>query len=610
MPEIQEILSRLASDGLQHREMQDTIRAEDIDAEGGTVKVAFSSEAPVLRWFGFEVLDHDAESVDMGRMDDGAAVLINHDTADHAGVVDSASIDSDRRGRAVVRFSKSALGQDTRQDVEDRIRRHISVGYQIDQLERVEEGEGDEPDTFRARWTPHEISFVSIPADMSVGVGRSLDQPETIKEAPEMPEELTVQTPSEAPAIDEASIQAEDRNRVREILAIGKAHNLSDEAITAASEGTGLRDFQASVLDILKKRAKEQPAPQTEDPRIGMSEEEVKRFSFIELIRTQDPQDSYQNDWYREISTEATRKSPSGAQQGMRIPYDVLAAPDPRFAQRDVLASTSGGNLIATDYMAGSFIELLRNQLILPQLGLRSMTGLVGDVDIPVQLTGSTSYWLGEDDSITESQPTFGSRKLTPHTNGVLTEVSRRMTVQASPDIESLMREDMAKVAAVAIDVAGLQGAGTAGQPLGILSASSINTTTISATPTWANMLSFMKENAEDNTLTDSSVYVTTPAVRATLMAKDKSTSTAQFVWADGQIAGFRAVSTNQSAANTIIFGDWSQGIQASWGGIDVLVDPYSSSATGRIRLTIFQDIDYLWRYGQAFCYATNVTGT
>ena len=143
-----------------------------VDAERRTVRLSFSSEEPVERWFGYEILDHSPGSVDLSRIKAGGALLVDHDTGDQVGVVEEASVGADRKGRATVRFGTSARANEIFQDVKDGIRRLVSVGYRVSKLvtEKVEK----EVEFLRAmQWTPLEISLVSVPADITVGVGRA-----------------------------------------------------------------------------------------------------------------------------------------------------------------------------------------------------------------------------------------------------------------------------------------------------------------------------------------------------------------------------------------------------------------------------------------------------
>ena len=144
------------------------------DAAARTVNLAFSSEVEVDRGDWIEVLSHDPEAVDLSRLNDGGAVLAHHDWNDQRGVVESAWIDSaDRKGRAVVKFSRSRAGEELLADVEEGIRRHVSVGYRIQDAKVVGARADGTSIVLVTRWQPYEISFVPVPADTTVGVGRS-----------------------------------------------------------------------------------------------------------------------------------------------------------------------------------------------------------------------------------------------------------------------------------------------------------------------------------------------------------------------------------------------------------------------------------------------------
>ena len=161
-----------------------TIQKEAINKELRTVDLAFSSEQPVVRWWGIEILSHDLGAMDMSRMQNGGAVLLNHSTDKQIGVVEDCRCAPDKMGRATVRFSRSALGEEVFQDVADGIRKNVSVGYSIDEdpTQSKPEEMGEELKTLALkeqapvyrinRWTPYEVSMVPIPADTSVGRGK------------------------------------------------------------------------------------------------------------------------------------------------------------------------------------------------------------------------------------------------------------------------------------------------------------------------------------------------------------------------------------------------------------------------------------------------------
>jgi len=143
-----------------------------INEESRTVEVVFSTEtAEVERYFGIEVLDHSPQSVRMGRLQNKAAVLFNHDFSDQRGVVESATLEK-KQGIATLRISRSAKGEELFNDIRDGIVSKVSVGYRVHgmQLENSRDG----MDSYRViDWEPFEISFVSIAADDSATVRES-----------------------------------------------------------------------------------------------------------------------------------------------------------------------------------------------------------------------------------------------------------------------------------------------------------------------------------------------------------------------------------------------------------------------------------------------------
>lgn len=150
----------------------------EVNEENRTVTLSFSSELPVRRWFGREILDHSEGSYDFSRLNNAAAVLIDH-YSDQVGVVERAWVE-DKKGYAEIRFSKSTRGQEVFQDIVDGIRKNVSFGYMINALD-FEKEENEEKIYRSYDWTPYEVSIVSVPADASVGVGRSEDDEKEIE---------------------------------------------------------------------------------------------------------------------------------------------------------------------------------------------------------------------------------------------------------------------------------------------------------------------------------------------------------------------------------------------------------------------------------------------
>jgi HK97 family phage major capsid protein len=319
----------------------------------------------------------------------------------------------------------------------------------------------------------------------------------------------------------------------------------------------------------------------------------------------------------KELSDECSKRT-GRSSDGVMIPHDVLA-----YGRRDLVKATAslGGNLVATDLLAGSFIELLRNRMMIARLGATSLNGLVGDVAIPRRSGGATAYWVTEVQSTTESDATFDQVTLTPKCVTALQEYSRKLLIQGTPDVEGLVRTDLATCLALAIDLAALHGTGTE-QPTGIIGVSGIGDVaggTHGAAPTWAHVVGLETEVAIDNADIGTLAYLTNARVRGKLKTTAKSTAVTDFIWGEGPIGdgfgminGYRAGVSNQvsgaltkgtstTVASAIFFGNWHDLLIGNWAGLDILVDPYTAAATRIYKIYVNQYVDVAVRHPQSF---------
>lgn len=568
-----------------------------------TVEFSFSSETPVRRWFGNEVLSHDSKAVDLGRMNDGAPVLFNHDPDRVIGVVERAWIDGEkRRARALVRFSRNAFAEEVLADVRDGVLRNISVGYSIDTAEEREDN------IVITRWQPHEVSVVSVPADPTIGIGRSLATEVAVTAAtPPVPSPTTME--DNTPNLEEVRAQAfaEERSRVASITALCREHNV-DLSQSLIERGASKEQAMAEVLEEIGKRAK-QPAtakpvaaqPVAQSAEIGLTEKEQRSYSFVKAIRAM----AYPNDraayedaaFEREVSAAVEQRTGKSA-QGYLVPDDVL--------RRDLTVSTgsAAGDLVFTDARPGSFIELLRNRLALNTLGVTMLTGLNGPVAIPRQTGAPTAYWVAEKGAPSESNPTVDQVNLTPKTLGAYTEFSRRLVLQSSIDVEQMVRNELATVIALEIDRAALYGLGNTNQPLGLKLVTGINTENFgAAAPTYAELVSMETKVAADNADIGAMSYVTNSTIYGGFKTTEKASSTAQFVLEPGgTVNGYGVVRSNQVATGDVFFGVWSQMLMGMWGALDLQVNPYALDTSGGVRVTALQDVDIAVRHPEAFC--------
>jgi HK97 family phage major capsid protein len=277
-----------------------------------------------------------------------------------------------------------------------------------------------------------------------------------------------------------------------------------------------------------------------------------------------------------------------------------------------------GGDTVATNLLAADFITLLRNAMALIPMGIRTLSDLNGNIAIPRQTGGATGYWVAESGAPTESQQAFDQVTMTPKTVGAFTDISRKLLLQSSMDVEAFVRQDLATVLGLAIDLAGIAGTGADNQPRGILATSGIGSVaggTNGAAPTWAHIVELETAVAVDNAAIGNLGYLTNAKVRGKLKTTQKFADTNGMpVWEGGDtpLNGYRAGVSNQvpgnltkgtasGVASAIIFGNFADLLMGMWGGLDLLVDPYTHSTSGTVRIRALQDVDVAVRHPESF---------
>lgn len=571
------------------------------EVEDRTFEFPFSSEYPVARYFGSEVLSHEREAADLGRLNDGAPLLFNHDPDKVVGVVERAWIDGEKkRGYVKVRFSRNSFAKEVMADVKDGVLRGVSFGYAINKME--ERGE-----SFVATdWSPYEVSVVSIPADPSVGIGRSLTTDSAAPAASPTPEPKVLQMENTTPDVEvirSKAVEAE-RSRIAAITALGEKHGLQDLARELIDGGRSVDEARAAVLDKLDTRAAkvEHRIADEKANDLGLSEKETREFSFVRaLAYLANPADAKARQAAAfEIEVgEAAAKKYERSSNGIVVPNEVL--------RRDLTvgAPTAGGNLVATELLSGSFIELLRNRMAMMQAGVSMLTGLQGNISIPRQTSAATAYWVGEGGSPTESQQSIDQVNMTPKTVGAFVDYSRRLLLQSSIDVERMVRDDLARVIALELDRAAIYGTGSSNQPLGLVNTSGIGAETLTGAGTFAQLIAMETDVAVANADAGSMRYIMNAAARGALKSASKVGTEAQFIWENGEVNGYPVIVSNQLQSNDALFGDFSQFVVGMWSGLDLTVDPYAGATAGTVRIIALQDVDFAVKQPGAFCYGT-----
>lgn len=317
-----------------------------------------------------------------------------------------------------------------------------------------------------------------------------------------------------------------------------------------------------------------------------------------------------------EVSQEINaRRAPTTGHGGIAVPYCALV--------RDAIGKGNGGAaLVATDLLADEYINPLSARLILRNAGARFIDGLVGDVSIP---KGSNigAYWINaEGNPATNQTPIFSQVNGSPHTVGAYVDITRKLALQSSLPAQNLVGELIFEAVARAIDTAGLAGTGTDGQPLGLLGTTGVNEVEdiVPDAPTYLDILNFVAALDDVNVNMDALKWLAPSRVRAKLAATIDATlvknvagtenvgavTSARYLCEKNVVADYPLLTSNLCPAKKLLLGDFSQLIIAGWGdAIDLLVDQFSGSKSGTIRVVALKDADVMVRYPEAFAVGT-----
>lgn len=345
------------------------------------------------------------------------------------------------------------------------------------------------------------------------------------------------------------------------------------------------KEKRAEYLDSFEKRAMpDAPLAQLE-----------KRVTVQEAILAQ--LDGKAAGALAEYNQEAERRNGSKA-QGVYVPMSA-------FEKRDVNTTTTANGIVPDDFKASEYIQPLRNSLVLRSLGIRTMTGLRGDTVVPKYKTGTAAGWVAENTALSTSGMTFDNVKMQPKHLGAMAEISRQLIQQSSPDINSLITDDLAFSMSDALDTAILQGDGDLA-PLGLLNVAGVQTGSL-ATPTWADLLALFE--TLDTSNVSNAKFLTNPSVMKVLRSTEKEAGTGNYLASAAAIADTSATVSNKVPASTLILGDFSQFILGVWSDVDLLVNQYAESAysKGNILIRTMMTVGTMVRHPEAFIIVDDV---
>jgi HK97 family phage major capsid protein len=635
----------------------------------------------------FEVLEHGENGPDLSYVRDGMPLLLDHSLRVQVGLVENVRVEKDKKLRGEPRFGNHPDAGWVEKDMRGGIRKKISVGYDPGRTYRQVEGkDGALPTRFYRGWMPYEASTVAVPADYDVGVARSAFEgvrgvgtnkitvnapngvdagvvgeaiaraiegsvardearglPDTSRKAEETEmagnEQAPAAAPNAAPVVTR-DYDAERKTRNKELGQLSViANNGGLDGARLLSDALAQDWTPSQMAEEIHKQSAERASRGVPAGRVPMSDKEQREYSIVramrEVAQSKLEGRAIQNSIEFEISrsiAEELKQQP----KGIYVPLGLTSNRDAAAEARErmglsraavtgaVVGTTSlGGVGVATE--VSSMIELLRNSLVVKKAGIRTMDGLQGNVLFPRQTAANSWTWEGENPATAkaDSAATFDSFTLSPKTGYGATAYSKQLLIQNSFSVEQWVREDLAAIAAVGIDLAVLHGLGSSNQPTGIFVLSgtgSVLFATDGAAPTWAKIVEFETTQATNNALQGNLSYISSPGIKGYLKTNLKNTvSGADYLLDKGdRLNDYPAYFTNQIRTNFtagtsttichgVVFGNWSEGILASWGDVlDVTVDPYKYLDQGMIRVVESAMVDVGFRHPKSFVVATS----
>ena len=555
-----------------------------------TVIFPLSSETPYRRSRGDEILVHTAEAIDLSFLNSGTAPLLDsHDRwtglKAQIGVIKRAWLEN-RRIYVEALFSEKPEADAVYRDVLAGIVSNVSVGYDVTEITKDEVNNR----YFVVKWKPMEASFVPIPADATVGMGRSATLMEghmTTEDKPKMP------TADALNDLAQRGVLIADASR--EIHALAATHNMRDMAIDfvdAAVRGgkvPSLYEFRGKLRAELP-----QDVPLV-NRDIGLTKKERGEFRLIRLAAAMDGNlpNATKAAAFEIEACEAAAKTAEGETRGYRLPTDIME-------NWDIRAPISAGtatNVQSVEHLAGRFIDALRNASTVLQMGVTTLSGLEGNIEIPGGDVNTQAAWLAaEDANAAESVPTFRKVSLSVKDVAAYTDITRRMMQQSTIDIEMYARDQLMRSLAEAIDLAGLSGSGAAGVPRGLKNTVGIGSVLfVGANPTWGEVIDLETDVAVANALMGNTGYLGPVSMRGYFKQTLKSAGVGGYMMESNEagLNGYRYGASNAVAAADLYFGNWSDLLMGLWGSMDLDRDTAAKFLSGGVRLRGIQSVDF-----------------
>lgn len=478
--------TRTDKPGMQYRAATfETVTREDGDKTVTEVRATVSSETPYPRFMRdpetdnwvdcYEVLGHKEGEIDRSRMSDGLVIQDTHH-GDQVGLMRNPELKDGKLG-GVIEFCSGPRAQEIKTDAERGLRRNMSVGYIVNAYKRDGIAEDGLPIFRVTDWTPYEASFVNVPADTNVGVGRVAD--------PQPKPTTAARQPHERKNMAEPTMPEYSAAEVKEAYRLASAANMTNAQVSEMlDEGKPFAEVKNALLDKLDayqrelKKAPAQPTTRREFDE-GEKREIKQKYNIMRAIRylcAQKGQAVGDADagFEREISQEIGKFRGKVA-QGLYVP-DFIRAAGSETLGRPATGQISGvgGNgqaTIQTDVLSGSLVESLKATLVLrSRAGAQVLSGLTGNIAIPKAGSVVASWISQEGGDATKTNPTFGQIAGTPHSCGGYVDITRQLLIQSSIDVQAFCTSELVYALAACLEAAAFSGSGSSGEPTGLVS--------------------------------------------------------------------------------------------------------------------------------------------
>lgn len=646
----------------------------DLNGYGGVIneghndqyefEIAFSSTQPYQRQFWDEqnqemvvldeILVHTPEAVDLSRLNNNAPLLFNHNFDNHIGVVCNARIDADNVGRALVKFSKhGTLANDIRNKVIEGTMEKISVGYDIKEYQ-IDYAKGQ---LIVTKWIPHEVSWVSVPADDTVGLNRSLntitvnleakrdmtkEQIEEIKEEqePAQVEETPVEENKE-PEVEETQERQVEENKEDENLEDGKdakhPESVDDDSSTVRETEEVKEEREAAPVEEEKiEEVAERSEEDEEEIRaiareLNINDEELERALAVkdmtpEAFRTKalnNITNAQRNN--EQINKEQIMEKTFDLNNVIRslVDGDVLGANEAEYSamaagaamQRGraarggsvfvpaaALRAASEGNTKATltavtdeKLLTESYVEMLLPQSVLGRLGVTVLSGLNSPIAVPKMTASSVEAFgfVDENGSAPESKASFENVKMAPKTFAGGNPISRQ-SLKTVPNIATLITDHINKSVRIKLEQLILSDKDNERGPKGLVK-QLVDGGRVTKKAAFSYK-DFLKEIAA---LTDAGVpaqsikFAMSGATAAELESTLKDNGVSGYIIENGKLAGYDVVTSGVIPADHIVLGDFSGIMIGEWGGLELDMDDTTYRAQSAIVPRIWVDLDF-----------------